>query len=154
MIRQTDVAARHRRRLRQSPRALQTVGLAIGAAAVLAAVVAVASLPIRCENWMESEQRERIERRARMTPEERQQEQVAAQFSAWDGSHRKLVEAVKKRMHNPRSFEHVETRYGVVGDELVVTMEFRGTNAFGGVVRNTAAGRFGLDGSTREIVVP
>jgi hypothetical protein len=73
---------------------------------------------------------------------------VAAQFSLWDGSCTSFVKLVKDNMNNPKSFEHVETKYvvlsikeqlealegkGEIGD-LYVIMKFRGTNAFGGVI--------------------
>lgn len=66
------------------------------------------------------------------------QEQVEACFSAWNGSHREFVRALKDRMNDPSSFEHVETRYRDDEHEVFLFMRFRGANAFGGVVLNEA----------------
>ena len=65
-------------------------------------------------------------------------------LSAWDGSHREFVRLVKKRMNDPDSFEHVETRVTPVQNDgkHVITMQFRGRNAFGGIVKNTAIGSY------------
>jgi hypothetical protein len=57
-------------------------------------------------------------------------------FSEWDGSHAALVNHVKSRMNDPDSFEHDETKFIDQGNYLFVTMKYRGTNAFGGVVTN------------------
>lgn len=69
------------------------------------------------------------------------QEQVKTKISGWDGSHVEVERAIKASMNNPKSYEHVKTEYwrakpGQGG--LVVRTVFRGTNAFGGVVPNTA----------------
>ena len=63
-------------------------------------------------------------------------EAVEKCFSAWDGSHRQLVEAIKKSMNDSKSYEHDETRFSDKGDHLIVITSFRGRNKFGGMVRN------------------
>lgn len=65
-------------------------------------------------------------------------------LSAWNGSHREFVKLVKNRMNDPDSFEHVETRVTSVQSDgkHVITMQFRGRNAFGGIVKNTAIGSY------------
>ena len=55
-------------------------------------------------------------------------------FSGWDGANKELVSAVKASMHDPKSFEHVETRYTDRGDSFGILMTFRGTNGFGATV--------------------
>ncbi|MCY3770633.1 MAG: hypothetical protein OXG98_01215 [Gemmatimonadetes bacterium] len=80
----------------------------------------------------ERSQRQKAEREAAL------QERVDAQFSPWDGSHRVLVEAVKKTLNDPGSFEHLETKTmrGTGWPEtFVVRMEYTAKNAFGGRVR-------------------
>lgn len=72
--------------------------------------------------------------------ERRKQERtrkLKAQFSAWDGSHPGIVQSVKASMHNPKSFEHVETRYAETPEGMKVQMRFRGTNGFGGVITSS-----------------
>lgn len=65
------------------------------------------------------------------TPEEIREEKIQAQFSKWDSSHIDLVERVKESMHDPDSFEHVETRFKEQASSILVMMKFRGNNAFG-----------------------
>lgn len=72
---------------------------------------------------------------------------LEAQFSAWDGSHRQLEAEVKRTMKNPSSYEHVETRYRDNGNGLTISMTFRGTNSFGGVVPNTVTATVDDDGN-------
>ena len=55
-------------------------------------------------------------------------------------------------MHNPDSYEHVETKYIDKDTYIVVITKFRGTNAFGAVVTNSMAAEVGLDGSVRSII--
>lgn len=66
-------------------------------------------------------------------------------LSSWNGSHRELVKLVKQNMNNPKSFEHVETRYGVTGDYAGIVMVYRGTNAFGAIVTNSIKAKVSLD---------
>lgn len=78
---------------------------------------------------------------------------IERQFSAWDGSHRKLEALIKSSMHNPSSFEHVRTVYSQYKDFLVVRTTFRGTNAFGAVVTNAVKARVNIDdGEVVEIL--
>ena len=79
-------------------------------------------------------------------------EAIKKQFSAWDGSHYNLERYIKNSMHNPDSYEHVETKYIDKDTYIVVITKFRGTNAFGAVVTNSMAAEVGLDGSVRSII--
>lgn len=73
---------------------------------------------------------------------------VKKAFSAWDGSQTNLVKFVKQNMNDPKSFEHVETRYWDNGksDTIVIKMTYRGKNAFGGVVTERVRATAKLDG--------
>ena len=65
-------------------------------------------------------------------------EQVQELFFA-DGQNYQVVQAVKKSMNDPDSFEHIETRHVDNGTgDVAITMMFRGKNAFGGKVINRA----------------
>lgn len=77
---------------------------------------------------------------------------IEQQFSGWDGSHVALEKIIKKSMHDPDSYKHVETKYGDMGDYILVSTTFRGTNAFGGVVTNTVRAKFTLKGDFIEMV--
>lgn len=74
---------------------------------------------------------------AAATPEPVQDPNAPERFlSSWDGSNRELVNLVKSSMNDPKSFEHVETRFRDNGDSLSLIMTFRGTNGFGAIVTN------------------
>lgn len=77
--------------------------------------------------------------------EKRLQEFEKKCLKGWDGEHRELVKLVKENMHNPKSFEHVETRYGVTGDYAGIVMTYRGTNMYGAVVTNSIKAKVSLE---------
>lgn len=86
------------------------------------------------------------------TQEEIRKEKIEKNFSAWDGSHRGLTELIKKSMNDPKSYEHVETRYADKGDHLIVITTFRGKNVFGGVVKNSVTAKVDLNGNVIEVI--
>ncbi|MBB4255287.1 MULTISPECIES: hypothetical protein [Rhizobium] len=63
-------------------------------------------------------------------------------LSAWDGSNRHLVDAVKESLRDPSSFEHAETKIGPVNEQGLhfITMNFRAKNGFGGTNIESATG--------------
>lgn len=72
-------------------------------------------------------------------------------FSVWDGSNRSIVNVVKESMNDPKSFEHVSTLYWDKGDYVLVKMQYRGKNAFGGVVKNGVQAHLDTAGNILEI---
>jgi len=68
-------------------------------------------------------------------------------INIWNNSSPDLVKAVKKSMNDPKSFEHIYTRYWNLGNQVVVKMAFRGRNAFGGVVAQKVRAEFDCSGS-------
>ncbi|RJY08861.1 hypothetical protein D6201_05330 [Aurantiacibacter aquimixticola] len=56
-------------------------------------------------------------------------------LSGWDGSHNDLERAVRTRLRNPRSFEHIETVRSPVDAEgkFALIMTYRAENGFGGI---------------------
>ena len=62
------------------------------------------------------------------------EEKIQRQFSLWDGSHRKLTQTIRQNMNDPDSYEHVETIFAVVGEDLRVQTKYRGKNMYGGKV--------------------
>ena len=72
--------------------------------------------------------------------------EVKDKFSALDGGYPPLVQYIKSNMHNPKSFEHVETRYSVKANEIYIFMKYRGFNGFGAVVTQNAKLKIDLDG--------
>lgn len=70
-------------------------------------------------------------------------------LSAWDGEHRQVADAIRKRMNDPGSYDHVETKVFDTGEGYTLTTTVRGTNAFGAVVTNTYQAR--LDDSGKLV---
>jgi len=93
-------------------------------------------------------------RTKRKLPTRRQtrQEIIEKQFSVWNGSHRGLTKLIKESMNDPKSYQHVETRYGDKGDYLIVVTTFRGKNVFGGVVKNSVTAKVDLNGNVISII--
>ena len=74
-------------------------------------------------------------------------------FSGWDGSYRPLEKLIKAGMNDDSSYKHVSTVYHLILNEdphAIVKTTFRGTNAYGGVVKQTVAAR--VDVKTGEII--
>ena len=77
---------------------------------------------------------------------------IHAQFSSWNGSHPALTKLIKDNMNDPKSYDHIETRFIDKGDYIYVIAKFRGTNAFGGVVINTVTANVDFRGNVIKIV--
>lgn len=74
-------------------------------------------------------------------------------FSGWNGSYRPLEKLIKAGMNDDSSFKHVSTVYHLILNKdphAIVKTTFRGTNAYGGVVKQTVAAR--VDVRTGEVV--
>lgn len=73
--------------------------------------------------------------------------------SAWDGSCRPVVKAVKERMNDPESFDHAETvyAYDTKGNFMTVAMKFRGANAYGGKVLTYVTAKVSMDGEVLSL---
>lgn len=84
-------------------------------------------------------------------PKSREQ-RVTEQFSSWDGSHYALEKLIKKGMHDPSSYEHIETRYGDKTEYILVSTSFRGKNAFGALVKNTVNAKVDINGKIIEVI--
>lgn len=84
------------------------------------------------------------------SPGEVRRDKLERQFSAWDGSHIKLERSVKKSLNDPKSYEHIESRFSDDGDRITVILRFRAKNAFGGYVARSARGVYNIDGQELE----
>lgn len=100
---------------------------------------------------LEAEAADRVKQVATAAEEAVDQERLKAHFSSWDGSHPAVVEAVKRSMHDPSSFKHVETTAKGRDDTIIVSMTYRGTNGFGGVVTNHVVAVVDTDGNLKSI---
>lgn len=86
------------------------------------------------------------------TAEELRIDKISKSFSAWDGSHYELSRWVKKRLKDPDSYEHIESRYNDKGDHLVVSLQYRAKNSFGGYSLEYVTAKVALDGAVLEIL--
>lgn len=86
------------------------------------------------------------------TPKTERQIQIEKKFSAWDGSHSKLTDVIKKAMNDPDSYEHIETVYWDMKDYLIVKTTYSGKNAFGGRVKNWVKAKVDIYGNILEIM--
>ncbi len=66
-------------------------------------------------------------------------------MNSLDGSHRKLKRLVKKNLHDPKSFEHIETVFGINNDKVKVVLKYRGKNGFGALVVGSVTAFVSLD---------
>lgn len=55
-------------------------------------------------------------------------------------------------MNDPKSYDHIETRYWDMKDHIVVVTSFRGRNAFGGIVKNYVKAKCDLNGNVISII--
>lgn len=76
------------------------------------------------------------------------------QFSVWNGSHDNTVKYVKSQMHNPKSFEHVETQYIDYAEKgfRTISMKYRGTNLNNAVVTQTIWVNVDLKGNITKVL--
>lgn len=77
---------------------------------------------------------------------------IKRQFSSLDGSHKLLTQMITKDLHDPDSYEHVETLYWQIDNTLVVHSKYRANNAFGAKVLNQIKFKFALDGTPLELL--
>ncbi len=77
---------------------------------------------------------------------------VEKQFNKWDGSHIKLTKLIKDNMHDPDSYEHIETKFRDNKNSIFVTTKYRGKNAFGAKVINTTSVNTDIDGNIIEVL--
>jgi len=78
--------------------------------------------------------------------------EVENQFSSWDGSHPGLTRLIKEHMNDPKSFEHIETRFIDYDDYIYVITTFTGKNVFGGRVKQTVTANVDFEGNVIEIL--
>lgn len=76
---------------------------------------------------------------------------IKAQFSPWDGSHRNLERLLQADMKNPKSYEHVSTRYVDKGEKILVFTTIRGTNSFNAVVPSSYVAEVDINGNVLSV---
>ena len=73
-------------------------------------------------------------------------------FTAINGYNLPLVKYVKKNLHDPDSFEHVETKFKLMDSYAVVVMEYRAKNGFNAMRLNQVTAKINYDCQVIEIV--
>jgi tetratricopeptide (TPR) repeat protein len=97
----------------------------------------------------EEEKRKQL---AEQQAKEAREKKVQGQFSSLSGAHRIFERLIKASMNDPDSYEHVETRYIDKGEYVRVFATFRGKNAFGGIIIDTATADFSLSGDLLRVI--
>jgi hypothetical protein len=77
---------------------------------------------------------------------EARKEAIKKAFSPWDGSHRAMTAEIKRRLKDPGSYEHINTKYIDNGNTISVITTYRAKNSFGGYVVNIVAGEASTSG--------
>lgn len=67
-------------------------------------------------------------------------------FGKASSAHILLEKKIRQGMHNPRSYDFDDWHYQDKGETVLLTIEYRGTNAFGGIVKGQTTGEFTRDG--------
>jgi hypothetical protein len=89
---------------------------------------------------------ERSARDQRQSNRDNAQRAIDTYTRAYDGSCVPLVSYVKDKMYDPNSFEHLSTKYSIGSGYVFVSMEYIGTNGFGGRMRQTTIAHMSFDG--------
>ncbi|MDP2890329.1 MAG: hypothetical protein Q8P34_15365 [Bacteroidota bacterium] len=92
------------------------------------------------------------ENRIREEKTKRLNKEAEEQFNTYDGSHRALTELIKDSMHDPDSYEHIETKFRNDGNSIFVVTKYRGMNGFGPKRISTVTAKVDFNGNVIEIV--
>lgn len=68
----------------------------------------------------------------------------------WNGGFKAINKAIKSQMHDPDSFEHVNTEYKVKDNKIIAYTEYRGKNAFNAKVLGNVMSVIDFDGNILE----
>lgn len=77
-------------------------------------------------------------------------ESIKKQFSYWDGAHTLLERSIKSSMADPKSYDHIETKWLDKDDHILVTTRFRERNSFGGMEIKTVEAKITIAGEIIE----
>jgi hypothetical protein len=88
----------------------------------------------------------------REKPAKERRKLLESGFSPWDGSHKALEKYIKSTLRDPRSYEHVETRFTDNGEHIIVGTTFRAKNGFGGMNTGSIVVKASIDGKILGII--
>ena len=80
------------------------------------------------------------------------EEKIKNLFHWYDASHTNSINIIKSALHNPNSFEFVETTYSDHQTYLIVTTKYRAENGFGAIRTAWLKTKIDLNGKVLEIV--
>ena len=92
-----------------------------------------------------------------VSDEQKIDNKITHQFSAWNGYHRGLVRLTEEHLKDPDSFQHINTRHwknlkdGVFVGTITVVMEYRAKNSFGGYAIGNIAAVYDVEGNLVKI---
>jgi len=87
-----------------------------------------------------------------LTKEEIRKQELQSQFSLWDGSHIKLEKLIKQSLNDPNSYEHIRTTYNDEDSVLIVLLQYRANNLFGGKIPKSVKAMVNMDGDVLLIL--
>jgi UPF0716 family protein affecting phage T7 exclusion len=90
-------------------------------------------------------------RAAEYAAKKERREKIESQFSSYDGSHHGVERAIKARMNDPDSYEHVQTRFKDEGSYILVYTQFRGKNAFNAKIMSVASAKVDFSGNVLDL---
>lgn len=105
----------------------------------------------RAQALEEKNKKAQEKRAAEYAAKKERREKVEALFSAYDGSQPGVERAIKKRMNDPDSYEHVATRFADNGSFVTVYTQFRGKNAFNAKIMTVATAKIDLSGNVLDL---
>ena len=84
--------------------------------------------------------------------EKKQEPKIPEGFSPWNGRHLAFSRRVKGMLNDPKSFEHVSTRYLKTDHEIRIWMTFRAKNPYNATVTQTWSGWYSSDGEFIKLI--
>lgn len=81
----------------------------------------------------------------------RRQHLINRQFAGFSGANRYVEDYIKEHMNDPSSYKHIKTTYKDKGSYILVYTEFRGTNAFGVKIIQSATAKVDIDGNVLSL---
>lgn len=101
-------------------------------------------------NFLIEQRRIENEQKQKIKEQKEREKLILSQFDY--GRHIPLEVFIKNNMNDPKSFQHIETRYKDENTHLLVTVRFRGNNAFGAKIINTVTAKVDFKGNVLQIV--
>lgn len=79
-------------------------------------------------------------------------EKIKKLFHWYDASHQNSINIIKKALHNPDSFELVDTVLWDMQNHLIVKTTYRAQNGFGAIRTNWVKTKIDMDGNVLQVI--